>query len=466
MRRAHTIPTLLALLVLVVVIAGLSYGSSQMTRLFSRASTDTQSGQNVVVGNVDDTGWVVSWTTAAAQSGVVVYGSSQNLGDGIASDDREIVSPNGKYKTHFVSIKVRSSGEQFFCVGNDSSSVDVKNCSKQSVTIPEALTGSANLDPAYGKVIDPQNNGVAGALVTLEITGAQKMTAITKTDGTFVIPLSTLRSNDLTKFFSLDGEVSETITIVGPDLSKTTISCVTGLDHPFPNFVMGKNGDCKDFGNSQQNAKENSQKSQNLSDNVKDSANSGATVTGTNKFKTVKIQTNNVVTTDNVGSTNEPLNIQNGDVINNSLPTFSGKVNPGDVINVVVHSATPLSGTIRASADGSWSWTPPSNLAPGQHTVTLTITLASGVKQTVTRTFTVSPGVDILPITSGTPSASLTPTPTPTPTPILTPTPTIIIETPTPTITVTPPVTGDPTLVYGMLGIALILLLGGIVSIL
>lgn len=452
MRKAHSIPTLLALLILLVVIVGLSLSSSQITRLFSRASTETPVFSNVQISNINETGWSVSFTTDKAVGGVAAFGSSENLGDGIAADDREIVSPNGKYKTHFVTIRVNSPGKYFFCFGNDTSSLDINLCAKKNVIVPASLAGGQNIDPSYGRIVNSSGQGVGGAIVTLQVQGASMVGAISKTDGTFIIPMTSLRTADLSSYFVIEGEIPETVKITGPDLAVTNITCVTGLDRPFPNLVLGKDGDCRDTA-TQTSVEEPAQQNETVSQTPN---------SGVNKFKTIKTGITNIVPDQGETTLGGPINIQEGQVLDNSLPTFSGIVNPGDVIHVEVHSSTPISATIKASKDGSWTWTPPTNLEPGSHTVTLTITLASGAKQTVTRTFTVSPGVDILPITFGTPSASitLTPTPTPIPTVIFEDTPTPTFEDPQPSVT--PPVTGSLNYSLGLIAGGVALLLGAV----
>lgn len=106
---------------------------------------------------------------------------------------------------------------------------------------------------------------------------------------------------------------------------------------------------------------------------------------------------------------------------NNTQPTFKGTAKPGQMVKIEVNSENPLSGQVKVGADGTWSWTPPDDLSPGQHTVTLTLIDENGKTETVTREFTILTGTPILPITAGTPSATPVVTERPTPTEIITP---------------------------------------------
>lgn len=99
------------------------------------------------------------------------------------------------------------------------------------------------------------------------------------------------------------------------------------------------------------------------------------------------------------------MNITSGQTVSSTLPTISGTAGSKQVVKIEIHSETPYSGAVVAGPDGSWSWTPPSNLSPGQHTVTITVVNADGTTQKITRDFYVAGGSPILPLTSGTPSA-------------------------------------------------------------
>jgi len=468
MKKAATIPTLLALPLLIFVMFGLSLSGSQVTKLFSRASTNVSLVENVELANVSDLGWTVGWTTKEKVRGVVYVGTSENLGE-VAVDDREAAGIATEFQTHLVNVRVAQPGKYFFKIGSGSEISGKSDGSAYIVTIPEKLGSGQNIEPIYGKVIDFAGKPIVGGLVKLTSVGAQPLISLTNNDGSFVLPLSSWRTENFREYFNPSADLMEKIEIVGPGGEKSNVVCGSGLDRPVPDVRLGQDLDCRNPSINSANVPETV-----VSQTPVLNAAPSLGVKPENKFKSINVTKN--VTTQGLPvaapEAGAPINVNDGQVFDNSLPTFSGETAPGQIIRIEVHSATPMSSTVRASADGSWSWTPPANLEPGEHTVTLTITLANGQTQSVTRTFVVSANTNILPITSSgpndsispliTPTTTLTPTyPTPTlepsPTPIFSPVPVEPSPTPPP-----PPVTGSIGLTIMIFAFGLILLLGGL----
>jgi len=79
----------------------------------------------------------------------------------------------------------------------------------------------------------------------------------------------------------------------------------------------------------------------------------------------------------------------NGSTTNDNTPTYTGTAEAGSTVTVIVDGV--VVGTTVASASGTWSFTPPTALADGSHTVRATATDAAGntSAQSNTNTFTV-----------------------------------------------------------------------------
>lgn len=365
------IPTLAAIGLVVVLVAGVALsvaGLGQVTKFFNFASSGTQPSRVAVV-NVNDASFTVTWLTDKEEGGSVAYGPTQSLGSGVAIDDRNLTKPDGKYRTHFVRISGLAAGTKYFYKIQPGGTVADTMTGAKLAAVPA-------VDPIYGQV-----TGGGGALAVWEAAGAGKLAAIVKDDGNYVLPIGNARTQDLTSFFSLASGTAETITIDNGD-GTSTISCVGGKDRPLPTVTMGMTVDCQ-------------------AKTAKPSLPSATKATASGGFK---VPTKAPTTTS--GSTD--VNISNGETVSTPLPTISGKAGPGQVVKIKIESETPYSGTVIADPAGNWSWTPPANLAPGDHMVTITVVNADGTTQTVTRQFTVNAGSSILPITSGTPSATLT----------------------------------------------------------
>lgn len=78
--------------------------------------------------------------------------------------------------------------------------------------------------------------------------------------------------------------------------------------------------------------------------------------------------------------------ITSGQTVTSTKPVFSGIAPPGSTVTITVYS-DPLTATVVADSSGHWSWTPPEDLAPGNHTVTITATSTQGQTSTTTSSF-------------------------------------------------------------------------------
>ncbi|MBI4099868.1 fibronectin type III domain-containing protein [Candidatus Microgenomates bacterium] len=336
------IPTLLGIFLTLLLVAGLAVASSQVQKVTKLWSSADQSvaPTAVGVGNITDSGLTVFWTTGKEVTGAVFWGKTANLGDGVAVDDRDLTNPSGKYLTHFVRVTGLSPSQKYYFKVSPGDEV-LEASTKASI---EAGQGR---EPIFGKVVDSAKAPAAGVLISLE-TARGKLVALSKTDGTFVLPLLYGQS-----------DASETITFTAGTGEKATIICQPGLDRPLPEVKLGQDGNC---------------------------------------FAPPP----SVV----ASPSGEPMiNITEGETVSSPLPTISGQAGPNQIVKIEVHSETAYTGTVKADPAGNWSWTPPANLSAGIHTVTITIVAADGTTSEVSRTFYVASGEQILPVTSGTPSA-------------------------------------------------------------
>lgn len=370
--NSRKIPTLLGLvgvLALTIVVAITTQGVGQITKLFSQAEAPA-APTSVGVANITDTSATIYWSTDKDTAGSVFYGKTAGLGDGVAVDDRDA--------THLVRLSnLKPSTKYYFKIGVGSQSFGdpAKNGNPYELTTGATLPAPPVIDPIFGQVLDLSGAPAAGTLVVWETSGATKIASLAKSDGNYVLPINNARVLDLGSYPSLTEGLAEAITFTaGAGSPLATLTCKIGQDRPLPTVKLGETIDC-------------SQK----------------TTPPTSSFQAPPASS---VASPSAGTLE--VNVTEGQVFSSPLPTISGKAGPNQVVQIVVRSELPYSGTVQADPSGSWSWTPPANLTPGQHTVTITVVNPDGTTQTVTRTFTVASGTTILPVTSGTPSAQLT----------------------------------------------------------
>ncbi len=80
-------------------------------------------------------------------------------------------------------------------------------------------------------------------------------------------------------------------------------------------------------------------------------------------------------------------------VVGDDTPKISGKAPPGSTITLTIYS-TPRTVVVTADASGNWSYTPPTALEPGPHSIVATAQTPSGSTQTASSSFVVAAGAE------------------------------------------------------------------------
>ena len=222
------IPTFIGLilaLVLVVVLALTTSLVSRVTTFFSQASSSIVP-DSVGVANISEKGFTVYWTSQSASLGSVSYGTTTALSSGIAIDDRNLTTPNEKYLSHFVRVTGLSSNTKYFynVSGRDEAPLEVTTLAQAPQT--------SNVEPGFGKINDASGTVLSGAIVVLTYTGADKTATLSKSDGSYVLPV----------IMSTSGQAETVSFLYGTETA--TITCKVGQDRPLPTIKMGDNADC------------------------------------------------------------------------------------------------------------------------------------------------------------------------------------------------------------------------------
>lgn len=411
MKQAR-IPTILGLL---IVSAGLA-----ISVFFVRYQTKSTlianpnfAPKNILISNLKPNQFTISWKTDDETVGFVTYGMDSSLGKVVPDNRDKNLNQQGKYKLHFTTVTGLSpQGKYYFKIGStdgvyggnikiSKNCNDFLNASFESlpfmITMPpifEPLTIRAV--PISGAINLDNNLAAKGALVCLQFSNSLPLSDLSGKDGSFLIPLFTVLGSDLSEVKSIDDNTSEEILVSGENKEMSKVTLLSKNDHPVPNIILGK-----DF---------------NLTIENLPSPTQLPTPTPT--------QNNNLL-----------FDIKSpSGTVSDTLPTFRGTGKAGEVLTIKVESEEVIKTTVKIDENGFWSWTPPKNLSPGKHTVTITAVDTNGKLSKIVKDFIVLASNPILPVSAGSPSSKLSPTPTFTPTPTSTPTP-IPTETATPTPT-------------------------------
>jgi len=454
--KEKKVPTFIAIIFLLVSMVAGVFLIKNSSILFSRASAEN-SPKLLKLTNINNSGATISWLTEKELGGFIKIGETQEQLNLTFRDDRDSNEQTSAYKIHYVVLKnLKASTKYYFKISSGNQLFDEGG---KPFELTTASLPSGSLPPsdvANGFIVTTNDAPAQGLIVYFSLANMTSQSALTGSTGNWLIPLNTAFSTNLNAYATYDKEaqVAE-IFVQGGSLGTATAAVTTKNDNPVPKITLGKTYDFRQAGTSE-------------NPDGPSAANQEANVTPTPSTATSSGLPKITPTTSPSPTTNitivSPGNEEN---IATQKPNIFGTGPANKTLQIKVESPTPYSASIKTDSSGNWTYTPPANLAPGEHTVTLTY-----AGKIITRKFTVLAAEDSsMPAFTATPSASLTPTNRVTPTPTiranLTPTPTLkLTATPTPIIRTSMPSTASgtpqsgnltPSLFVLMIGIALIM---------
>ena len=377
------IPTIAGLFLVVALVGSIIFFTERALRSPSGAAGSYQP-KNIKRTNVSDTTFTVSWTTESPATGTILL-SSPGKSNRIYYDERDGGGKLGSYTSHFVTVRDATANTQYSWKLLSNGKTHLDGTKPYELTTPTTLPpNTSGLDPAYGTIFTSQGVAASGALVYLTLAGEQELSAISKESGLWLIPLTQVRTADLTRLLPTVERMDETI-LVTHETGEIAAQTDSLNDSPVPEMTIGQTYDFR-----RQNAKT------------------------TTSSPTALLPVGGSV----LGTTNQtPVVTLVTPAQNSSLPTtlplFSGTGVPGKFVSLTIGIANPISGSTKVQSDGTWNFTPPKSLTPGKQSVTITTVDASGKAVAITRTFEIlKSGTQVLGV--ATPSGTLTLTPTPT----------------------------------------------------
>lgn len=421
------IPTLFGLLVIIIGIAITSFLTKTGVIFIGQASPSDEP-KNVQISNLSDTSFTVSYTTDGEVFGSLNVGQNASLGTTVLDiRDKTLTA----HKTHAITVKNLSPQTSYLFSIISGQTTYLKDGVLYNVKTGPPLDApfSTRKPNLSGKIIMPDGSSGADIVVYLNIAGAQTLSSITKADGGYNLPLNSIRSSDLSSYYTIAKEASIKMTAIGNSLSSQAILNSDELDE-IPTITLSQNYDFT----------------------ISNSPISGAILLATPSAQVFPSAT----PSSSLNSTPQILTPTKNQSFSDDQPLFKGKAQPNQDVEITIHSDENISTKVTADANGNWNYRPETNLSPGTHTITIKTKDTFGILKTITQQFTVyAAGSQVG--ESATPSATLTPTTAPTITPTLTITP---IASVTPTEILTPtmalPPAGSSTLpAIGMLGAAL-----------
>ena len=229
------IPTLLGLSVIIIGIIGGVFLNLREQTIISKASPDV-TPQNIILSNIGDNSVTISWQTSVPVASFVKFGQT-HPDEQVILDDRDSKNPQ-PHTTHYVTIKklLPKTIYQYRIVSNKIQS-DI-----MELTTAAPLSAQTGFQPIIGSVLD-NNTPVGESIIYLVITDATVQSALTKTEGNFLIPLSQLRKSDLSDIYPLKEDTVAKLTVISAKGEASALFRLNDAEAGLPPITLGENLD-------------------------------------------------------------------------------------------------------------------------------------------------------------------------------------------------------------------------------
>lgn len=383
MIKTRKFPTIIAIVILALgIIAGVIATNS--STIFKLGASPDSAPQDVRITNISNASITVSWITQKEVVGFVQYGPTASLGQNTVAE----AAPS---TTHWVNITgLAPSTSYFFKINSDGTVYDNSGIPWTTGTAV-ALASEPTAQIASGQVQGANSQAVGGVIVYVTPQNGTAVSVLTTGGGAWIVPVSKARTVDLENFVSLTPTTPLQIFVQAGVSGISSAQVFMQNANPVPLMQLGQTYDFRQTGSGSQ--EETSPTADiNLPDSTT-SANPSFNLGGASPSATPPT----VVTIES---------IKEKEVISTDSPEFFGK-GPANITLTITVQSEIITDTTTTSSTGAWEWTPPQNLEPGTHKLTISWKNAQGILQTITRNFTVE-AADF-PSFVSTPSASATP---------------------------------------------------------
>ena len=387
------IPTLFGILILALGI-GITTFLVQKGGFIPILATVSEEPKDVRISNIKDSSFTVSYFTDDKTTGAISYGPTTAFGQSGIDDRDQQFGRIEPHKIHNFTIRnLQPVSKYYFVIVSGKGNYTNNSLPFEVTTGPLLSTDPPAEDPTSGKVITPNGISPEESIIYVVAEGSQVVSTLTKPDGTFVLPLNSLRSADLSSYFSLNLDTSLKLLAIGEGMfSNVKLSSLQA--HPVPVITLSNDYD--------------------FTIETSPTSSSSAELSGFPPLETRQ------------GTKEEPkiLSPEKDQEFTDQKPQFKGTALPNEEVQITINSDEQIKTTVIADSKGNWTYRPQSDLTAGNHTITITTKDSTGIVKTIKQSFTV--------FASGTQVSGEKGSPTPTPIPSLTIT---VSPTPTPTLT-------------------------------
>ena len=190
-------------LILVLLFVGVTLGVylvGKQTKIFTSAALP-RTPQNVIISNITDNSFTLSWVTQESTFGYVAYGKSEPL-DNISLDDRDKNNSQKRF-THFITIKnLDPDTEYLFKLGSDDKVYSNGPSPYKYKTLKEASNQKFASQKVFGSVKTSADNREDNAIVYVRYLN-NLASGVTNPDGTYSVELNISRNKEQTEYINV-----------------------------------------------------------------------------------------------------------------------------------------------------------------------------------------------------------------------------------------------------------------------
>lgn len=407
-------------LVLVLMIFAITTWLTGNVVIFGTKAATGGVPQQVQVTNLSDTSFTVTYKTDSPVFGSLNYGTDKTLGK-IGFDDRDkVTNKTTEHYLHHITINDLTPGTKYiFEITSGDAAYKNNDTPYEVITAPKLTSSSGNSQILKGQVTLEDGSIPIEGIAQVATDTSQTLTVLLKQDGSYEVPLKSLRSNDLSKWETISENTRLHVKVSNPS-QIATADLLASQSNPAPPMILSKNYDFLI------NASDQSTQA------------TGSAVPDVNL--PVPVDTTQV--------TAPKISIPRANQkFTDGQPRFEGKAVAGNDVGILIELPDqPLEATVQTDTNGNWEFRPELPLEAGNYKITIRSLDSDGTLQTVNQSFSVlsegsqfvEPSISPALIVSPEPAPSSEPLP-PIPSVIDTPTPTI---TPIPTLPL-PSISGD-----------------------
>jgi hypothetical protein len=200
--------------------------------------------KDIQVTNISDSAFTLTYSTDESVIGTISFGEDQNILDQTALDDKDQLSQKlNNYKSHSITANnLKPDTTYYFTITSGSDTIN-NNGQPFSIKTGMAITDPPNSQiPVSGRVINPDGTSPKDGLVFLTIPGAAKLSTLIKDNGTYILPINTLRNDALDGYFRISDDSKIELKIISDNLI-SVINIKANQLSPVPVVTLSNNYD-------------------------------------------------------------------------------------------------------------------------------------------------------------------------------------------------------------------------------